>query len=104
MCLRSALRPLACYLLRRLTSCRDRLTTFTWRVSVLSSVAAPHRMMSKTFLGVRSRLRNAATAVSPIIPSRFTTHSKRIRVGDVSYAHADRTNPDNTRYLVTFQI
>ena len=72
----------------RLTSCRESLTTFTCAASVRSSVAAAPRMISKTCLGVRNKLKSGATAPSLIIRSRFTTHSKRLQVGDASQAHA----------------
>src|SRR4030095_10167327 len=97
MCLHFALTPVVCYPLPRLTSCWGSLTTSTCDASVLLSVGAPRRMMSKASLDVRSRLRNGATALSPIIPSRFTTHSKRIQAGDASQPHAHGANHGNTK-------
>src|SRR5215470_7617649 len=87
MCLRFALRPLACYQRLRHTSCKHSLTTSIRDALVRSSVGVALRTMLKTCLGVRNRLKSGETASSLIIRSRFTTHSKRCRVGDVSHAH-----------------
>jgi hypothetical protein len=78
------LTPLVWYLPRRRTSSRGRLTTFTCGGLVLLSADAPPRMISKVFLGVRGRLKSGAMGSSLIIRSRFTTHSRRIQVGDAS--------------------
>src|SRR6267378_3136945 len=102
MYLHSALTPLLCYSRPRLTSCRGRLTTFTRGASVRSSAGAPPRMMSKASLGVRNRLKSGATASSLITRSRFTTHSKRIQVGDASQTHIHRTNLANTKTVSYF--
>ena len=66
------------------TSSKGRLTTFTCGALVLLSADAPPRMISKVFLGVRSRLKSGAMGPSLIIRSRFTTLSRRIQVGDAS--------------------
>src|SRR5262245_64684293 len=87
MCLRFALLPQACYQRLLLTSYKDSLTIFTCDALVRSSVGALRRMTSKTCLGVRDRLKSGETASSLIIRSKFTTHSKRCRVGDVNQAY-----------------
>src|SRR6266550_4376545 len=101
MCLHSALTPLVCYPCPRLTSCRGSLTTFTCGASVRSFAGAPPRMMSKASLGVRNRLKSGATASSLIIRSRFTTHSKRIQVGDASQTTI--INQTGHQQFLTFQ-
>src|SRR5262249_24158646 len=86
MCLGFVFTPLVCYLRCRRSLFRGRLTTFTRGASVFSSVGGPPRMTSKASLDARSRSISGTTASSLIIRSRFTTHSKRFRVGDVSEA------------------
>jgi hypothetical protein len=68
----------------RLTSCSCSLTTFTCGALVLLSVGAPPRMMSKASSGVPNKLKSGATALSLIIRSRFTTHSRRTQVAGAS--------------------
>src|SRR6266576_115917 len=77
------------------------LTTFTCGASVRSFAGAPPRMMSKASLGVRNRLKSGATASSLIIRSRFTTHSKRIQVGDASQTTI--INQTEHQQFLTFQ-
>src|SRR5262245_28712342 len=87
MCLRFVLILLVRYRRPRLTSCSCSLTTFTCGALVLLSVGARRRMMSKASLGVPNKLKSGATALSLIIRSRFTTHSKRTQAGGASRAH-----------------